>query len=82
MVANKVTGHTDADRIGRQLGRTVVAAVPADAGVADADRRAAAPLDAAPDGPLVSAVVELADAVLSLYPLEQVPERLGRRKIG
>ena len=82
MVANKVDGGDDGDRIARRLGRPVAAAVPIDGGVAVADRRAVAPLDAAPDGGLVAAVAGLVQQVRSLYPLDQAPERLGRRVIG
>lgn len=86
VVANKTAGPTsgdqDVERIERRLERPVVASVPADTEVAAADRRAAAPLDAAPDGPLVHAVAGLVEAVRSLYPLDQEPERLGRRVIG
>lgn len=67
LVANKVHDDADVDRIESRLDTTVTRAVPVDPAVAVADRRAMAPLDAAPEGPLTSAVVELVEDVRSLY---------------
>jgi CO dehydrogenase maturation factor len=82
VVANRTAGVADTERIAARLERPVAATVPADPLVASADRRAAAPLDAAPDGPLVAAVAGLVETVRGLYPLDEVPERLNRRVIG
>ena len=82
VVANKVTGADDVSRIERRLGRPVISAVTADAGVVVADRRADSPLDAVPAGPLVAAVAGLVSEVSSLYPLDEAPARLGRRTVG
>ena len=81
VVANKVTGDDDVARIGARLGKVVSSAVPADADVGSADRRAVAPLDAVPEGPFAAAVAGLVDEVTSLYPLSETPERLGRTVI-
>jgi CO dehydrogenase maturation factor len=67
LVANKVQDRADVDRIEHRLHQKVTSAVPTDPAVAAADRRAVAPLDAAPDGPLVMAVSELAEKVRELY---------------
>ena len=58
-VANKVTRGTDARRVEEILGEGVVAALPADAAVAAADRAGAALIDRAPDSPMVAAIDEL-----------------------
>ena len=71
LIANKVDGPDDVTRIEERLGRAVDVDVAADAGVAEADRRALAPLDAAPSGPFVSRVADLVDLVADLYPLPQ-----------
>ena len=74
IVANKVEGGDDIDRIEQRLGRSVDAAVPLDPAIAAADRSGVAPLDAAPDGPLVRTVTDLVEQMLDLYPLvEEVP---------
>ncbi len=82
VVANKVTGDDDVARIEQRLGQPVVVPVPADLGVAAADRLATAPLDTVQAGPLVAAVETLVGEVTSLHPLIEAPERLGRRVIG
>ena len=70
LVANKVRDDADVDRIEQRLQRDLACAVGADATVADADRNAVAPLDAAPEGPLVGAVRDLVEHVQGLYPLD------------
>lgn len=71
LVANKVDRADELSRIEERLQRPVAVAVPADPAVAAADRLGAAPLDAAAEGPFVSCVRDLVDAVTGLYPLIQ-----------
>ncbi len=70
VAANKTTSPDDAERIAARLGRPVDCAIPADAAQTRADRQGRAPLDAAPDGPLVQAVRTLTTKVADLYPLQ------------
>ncbi len=58
-VANKVRDAGDADMIARRTGLQVVASVPWDESLADAERAGRAPLDAAPEAPAVRAVAFL-----------------------
>ena len=71
VVANKVTDPSEADAIEKRLGCEVTVAVPDQAEIALADRRAAAPIDASPDGRFVEAVSDLTDHVAALYPLSE-----------
>jgi len=59
-VANKVREPGDAELVAQRTGLEVVAAVPWDEELADAERRGLAPVDAAPDSAAVSAVASLA----------------------
>ncbi len=68
LVANKVDDQAEVDGIASRLGRPVSIVVTRDATVLDADRRGQAPLDDAPTGPLVTAVSNMVDEVLDLYP--------------
>ena len=62
-VANKVRQPGDADVVAAGTGLDVVAAVPLDAALADADRRGHALVDADPDAPSVAAVRSLVEAL-------------------
>lgn len=68
VVASKVRGPGDAERIADRLGAEVLASVPHSDPVLAADRRGAAPLDADPQGDFARAVGVLVERVLSLYP--------------
>lgn len=63
LVVSKVGRHEDRARVERYLGLQALAAVPMDEAVAEAERRGAAPLDAAPGAPAVQAIERLADAL-------------------
>jgi CO dehydrogenase maturation factor len=66
-VANKVAGEADLDLIGGRLEVPILAAVPADDAVSDAERRGVALIDAAPDSPAVRAVERLADQLDAIH---------------
>ncbi len=68
-VASKVTEPGDVDMIARGTGLEVVASVPWDEALAEAERRRLAPLDFAPDCPAVLAV-------------ESLVERLSEEKVS
>ena len=69
LVVNKARDGSDATRISERLELPAAAVVPHDPDAVRADRRGAAPLDAAPDGSLAHAVDALVDRVVSLYSL-------------
>jgi len=58
-VANRVAGERDVRHVEALIGEPVWAAVPADEGVASAERIGAAPIDHAPDSPAVAAIGKL-----------------------
>ncbi len=60
-VASKVREPDDVELVARRTGLEVVATVPWDDALADAERQRRAPIDAAPDCPAVQAVESLAD---------------------
>jgi len=62
-VANRVTGKADVTHVERLVGERVVAALPADEGVAEAERLGRAPIDHAPDSPVVAEVERLIKAL-------------------
>ena len=62
-VANKVTGAADRRRAERLLGEPIAHVVPADVGIAAAEREGLAPLDAAPTSRAVEAIAGLADLI-------------------
>ncbi|MFN2608050.1 MAG: ArsA-related P-loop ATPase [Acidimicrobiales bacterium] len=62
-VVSKAREPGDAELVARRTGLEVVATVPWDEALADAERRRLAPLDAAPDCPAVQAVELLADVL-------------------
>ncbi len=60
-VANKVREPGDVELVARRTGLEVVASVPWDEALADAERQGRAPIDAAPDSASVAAVASLLD---------------------
>lgn len=63
LVVNKAVADADAERVQAFLGLPLIAVVPADEHVRDAERAGVALLDLAPDAPAVRAVEGLADAL-------------------
>jgi CO dehydrogenase maturation factor len=63
LMANKVAGRADVRCVAERVGLPVAAAVPADPAVREAERRGAAPLDAAPGSPALTAIARLAEAL-------------------
>ena len=68
LVVNKARDASDATRVSERLGVEAAAVVPHDPDAGWADRRGAAPLEAAPNGLLAGAVGGLVEHVVSLYP--------------
>lgn len=62
-VASQVNGSGDRAHVERLLGKRVIAAVPRDPAVAEAERRGQALLDRTEDSPAVRAIERLADAL-------------------
>ncbi len=62
-VANRVTGPADVRHVEKLVGEPVLAAVPADDGVARAERLGVAPIDHAPDSPAVAEIERLVTAL-------------------
>ena len=60
VLANRVRDDEDVAAVRAAVGDCEVVAVPDDPGVARADREGLAPIDVAPDGPAVRAIVALA----------------------
>lgn len=58
-VANRTRGEQDVRHVERLVGEPVFASVPADEGVAAAERIGTAPIDHAPDAPAIAAIEEL-----------------------
>lgn len=67
LVVNKADHDSDATLVSERLGLPVASVIPHDQGIARADRRGAAPLDAVPDGAFVTAVNGLVNQTESLY---------------
>ncbi len=67
-VANRVRDPGDADLVQRRTGLEVVAAVPLDEALADAERQGRAPIDAAPDCPAVREVESLVNTLTKEHP--------------
>ena len=63
LVVNKADGRGDVERVEAFLGLSALTVVPLDDAVAEAERAGRAPIDAAPDGPAVAAIEQLADTV-------------------
>lgn len=72
VVANRVVEDADVERIAEALDRPVIAAVPNDPAVTEADKLALSPLDHQP-GPFVEAVEQLVGVVESTYDLDIEP---------
>ena len=66
VVANRVTDEDDVGRIQEALDRPLIGAIPDDAAITAADKRAMAPLDEG-SGPFADAVEQLVDKVESSY---------------
>jgi len=62
-VANRVTGPADVRHVEELVGESVLAAVPADEGVARAERLGIAPIDHAPGSPAVAEIERLVAAL-------------------
>ncbi len=60
VVANRLTGEEDFERIRAAFSGYHVVPIPDDPAVAEADRHGAAPLDRTPDAPAMRALVDLA----------------------
>jgi CO dehydrogenase maturation factor len=65
-VANRVTGRADVTHVERLVGERVLAALPADEGVAEAEHLGRAPIDHAPDSPAVAEVERLVNILADL----------------
>lgn len=63
-VANKVTGRDDIEVVRRRTGLEVIAAIPLDEAVADADRAGRPPIDHAPESSAVRAVESLVERMM------------------
>lgn len=72
VVANRVDDPADADRIANALDRPVIAEVPNDPSVTEADKKALAPIDHG-SGPFVDAVDQLVTVVENTYDLDTPP---------
>ena len=66
VVANRVHGPGDVERMATELDREIIGAIPSDVAVTEADKLAHAPMDHQP-GPFVDAVDELVTVVESRY---------------
>lgn len=62
-VANRVLGERDVKHVEALLGDSVFASIPADEGVAAAERIGVAPIDHAPDAPAIAALERLVDGL-------------------
>jgi CO dehydrogenase maturation factor len=65
-IANRVAGEEDVRHVERMLGEKVLASIPADAGVAAAERVGVAPIDHAPDSPTIAAIERLVDELAAV----------------
>jgi CO dehydrogenase maturation factor len=64
-VANRVSDDDDVRHVEQLLGERVLASIPADEGVAAAERIGVAPIDHAPDSPTIAAIARLAEQLES-----------------
>lgn len=60
VLANRVRDEEDAAAVRAALGEHEIVTIPDDPGVLEADRQGLAPIDVAPEGPAVRALVEVA----------------------
>jgi MinD-like ATPase involved in chromosome partitioning or flagellar assembly len=65
-IANRVQREQDVRRVEELVGESVFASLPADEGVAAAERIGAAPIDHAPDSPTITAIELLIAALARL----------------
>ena len=65
-IANRVTGKADVTHVERLVGERVIAALPADDGLAEAERLGLAPIDHTPDSPAVAEVERLVATLANL----------------
>jgi len=65
-VANRVKGKRDTAHVERLIGEQVFWSLPADEGVAEAERLGIAPIDHVPDSPTIAGIGELIAALASL----------------
>jgi CO dehydrogenase maturation factor len=65
-VANRVNGKRDTAHVERLLGEKVFWSLPADEGVAEAERLGIAPIDHVPDSPTVAGIAEMVAALDTL----------------
>jgi CO dehydrogenase nickel-insertion accessory protein CooC1 len=65
-VANRVKGKRDTAHVERLLGEKVFWSLPADEGVAEAERLGIAPIDHVPDSPTVAGIAEMVAALDTL----------------
>ena len=63
IIANRVRGEEDVERIRAAFPGVEVVPVPDDPAIREADRRGVAPIDHAPDAPAVRALVSLAETL-------------------
>jgi CO dehydrogenase nickel-insertion accessory protein CooC1 len=66
-IANRVRREQDVRRVEELVGESVFASLPADEGVAAAERIGAAPIDHAPDSPTITATELLIAALARLF---------------
>lgn len=62
-VANRIRGEHDVEHVEALIGDSVLAAIPADEGVAAAERIGVAPIDHAPEAPAIAALDRLVDGL-------------------
>ncbi len=67
-IANRVQGEDDVRHVEDLIGEPVFASLPADSGVAAAERAGAAPIDHAPASPAIAAIERLSAALARLGP--------------
>jgi CO dehydrogenase nickel-insertion accessory protein CooC1 len=65
-IANRVSEKADVDHVEQLIGEPVFASLPADDGVAAAERLGVAPIDHAPDSPAIAAIERLVSALQQL----------------
>lgn len=65
LVANRIVDDRDLERIRAVLGDRDLVVVPEDPSITKADRDGLAPIDAAPDSPGVTAIVALAERIVT-----------------
>lgn len=72
VLATKVTGRADVDRIAAEVGLPVVGAIPYDEAIRDADRRGVALVDHAPHAPAIAALEAFLEQVTDRTPQQEV----------